>query len=224
MNDGAFIPTRECSGVVAYLRTHRFFCRQKQKPRRGLHAWVPPLFALLCFASDGAAWPLSLVPPFSRLALFPAYTHMCVVVLLLLSWALISSSLRGVAWHVRSIAGAVPMPVSCRGHTHGAARTGPHAAAHGCAWQWCTCVPSELVLRACLARLCSLAVASCRRRRGASHRAGVWGAGIVPRGLSARVKTLVVRLTSPDRCVAVGVCDRTHAVATGVTTRQETHA
>ena len=108
------------------MRTHRFFCRQKRKPRRGLHAWVPPLFALLSFASDGAAWPVSLVPPFPRLALFPAYTHMYVVVLLLLSWAFISSSLRGVALHVRSIAGAVPFVSRphARGYTHGATRCG----------------------------------------------------------------------------------------------------
>ena len=178
MNDGAFIPTRECSGVVAYLRTHRFFCRQKQKPRRGLHAWVPPLFALLSFASDGAAWPVSLVPPFPRLALFPAYTHMYVVVLLLLSWAFISSSLRGVALHVRSIAGAVPFVSRphARGYTHGVTRCG--------AWV-CLAVVHLRAQRARPSGLLGsplLAVASCCRRRGASHRAGVQGAGIVLRG------------------------------------------
>ena len=110
-------------------------------------------------------------------------------------------------------------------HTQTPAR---HATAH-CQRVRCRC----RVVRACPACLTLVLACPSSGPRGLTPLSSSWcqppckGVGgwlCVLRGLSARVNTRVVRCTLPDRCVVVGVCNRTYVVATGVTTRQETHA
>ena len=183
------------------------------------------LFPVFSTLSGGRSVVASLaLPAGSRRALsFVAYTHKHVVV-----------PPRPVACSHRVITVGTAPRVSCCGartgigvvlHTQTPAR---HATAH-CQWVRCRC----RVVRVCPACLTLVLACPSSGPRGLTPLSSSWcqppckGVGgwlCVLRGLSARVNTRVVRCTLPDRCVVVGGCNRTYVVATGVTTRQETHA
>ena len=87
-----------------------------------------------------------------------------------------------------------------------------------------TCMPSMFGLRTCLSLLWPSRPDAAVVVVVPATVQGGGGLASCATGVSARVNTLVVRCTLPDRCVVVGMCNRTYVVATGVTTRQETHA